>query len=201
MLSLDVGFDQTQIDRARRVLSGIPKGAEKALCRALNKAVAKAKTETVRSICKEYSVKSSAVRKGLKVIKATYGNLTATILETGSPMELMAFAVKPKKPASMKGKTADQRQKVVVGVSFNTRKTLPHAFVAKMQNGHIGIYTRERPAKGPRHGLPIRQRYTTSVPQMMKNARVLDRISEQARQVMTKELDRQVSLLLGGKIS
>ena len=67
----------------------------------------------------------------------------------------------------------------------------PHVFVAKMSNGHIGIYSR----KGTKT-LPIEQKYTTSVPQMMKNAKVMDRLVEAAQKVMTAELDRQIELLL-----
>lgn len=191
MLTAGIQFDEAQIRKAFIALSGIPGGAETAVCRAINRAVDRGKTQTVREICSQYNIKPSQVRSHMRVLRATRANLSAVILQTGSPLELMIFARKPKKPPKQKGVEVSARTKVVAGVHFGVFKTLPHVFVAKMSNGHIGIYSR----KGTKT-LPIEQKYTTSVPQMMKNAKVMDRLVEATQKIMTAELDRQIELLL-----
>lgn len=191
MLTAGISFDQAQIDKAFSALAAVPGGAEKALCRAINRAVDRGRTQTVREICAQYNIKPSQVRAHMRVLRATHASLSAVIITSGSPMELMAFVRKPKKPPKQKGVEVSARTKVVAGVHFGVFKTLPHVFVARMSNGHIGVYSR----KGTKT-LPIEQKYTTSAPQMMKNAKVMDRLVEAAQQHMTAELDRQIDLLL-----
>lgn len=190
MLSVGVGFDHSQIDKALSALAGVPNGAETALTRAINKAVAKARTQTVRAICTQYNIRPSDVRRTLSVVHASKKSLTALILQRGSPLELMKFAVTPKKPPSQKGKRPEARTQTVAGVKFGTRHVLPHAFIARMKNGHVGIYSRRAERRA------IRQRYTTSTPQMMASTGVMTPLTEDSLRVMSAELDRQIELLL-----
>ena len=187
---LELGIDTSELDRARKLLSGIPWGAEKATYRALNKAARRANTRTVQSICKSYNIRPGAVRAKLTLSLATRYKFNAQLGLRGSPLELMKFAVTPKKPPSQKGKRPEARTQTVAGVKFGTRHVLPHAFVARMKNGHVGIYSRRQERRA------IRQRYTTSVPQMMASITVMPEIMEEAQRVMAAEFDRQIELLL-----
>ena len=65
MLSVGVGFEHSQIDKTLTALAGVPNGAVTALTRAINKAVAKARTQTVRAICTQYNIRPSDVRRTL----------------------------------------------------------------------------------------------------------------------------------------
>ena len=190
MLSAGVSFDPRQIDRTLAALAAIPGGAEKALARSLNRAVERSRTSTVRLIHENYNIRPSDVRKTLRVMRASGKALIAAVLERGSPLELMKFAISPKKPPNQRGKKPEARTQTVAGVRFGTRKVLPHAFVARMKNGHVGIYSRRAERRA------IRQRYTTSVPQMMNSMNVMPKLSDDAQRIMAAELDRQIELLL-----
>jgi hypothetical protein len=76
---------------------------------------------------------------------------------------------------------------------------IPHAFVQKMESGHVGIFTREN-EKGTMlyKRLPIRQLYAPSFPQMLGNDEVLKYIEIRAHHRLDKELRHQITYLLGG---
>ena len=195
MIVMRMDFDQSRLDYARAALRSVRGGAETAIYRALNKAVRHARTASVRYVCENYNVRPSEVRKNLTVSLASRNKQNAQLVQKGSPLALSKFLIAPKKPPNQKGKKPETRARTIAGVRFATRKELPHAFVARMQNGHIGIWSRA-PERGRRS---IRQRYTTSVPQMLNNEAVMNRLDEESRQIMNDELDRQVELLLSGR--
>ena len=184
-----VGIDESQFKYAQEILKKIPLGAERARYRALNKAVKRACTRTVQSICRTYNIRPSDVRKKLVVSTANRYHHDARLVLRGSPLELMKFAIKPKMPPNQRGKKPEARTKTVAGVKFTSRWVLPHAFVARMKNGHIGIYSRREASKA------LRQRYTTSLPQMMNSTLVLPEVVEEAQRVLMAEFERQIALL------
>ena len=195
MIVMRLDFEQSRLERARAALSGVRAGAETAVCRALNKAVKHARTASVRYICENYNIRPSEARRNLTVSLASRNKQNAQLVQRGSPLALSKFLIAPKKPPNQKGKKPEARARTIAGVRFGTRKELPHAFVARTRNGHLGVWSRA-PEKGCR---AIRQRYTTSVPQMLNNEAVMKRRDEEARQIMSAELDRQVDLILSGR--
>lgn len=134
---------------------------------ALNKMAEQSKVAAARLVrAAGYKAKASVIKNGIKIQRATSGNLTARLTATGRPMPLMEFS------ASWGGYKSKG-----VSVSVKSgRKVIAGAFIAEMPNGKKIVAVRADNAKhkkvagrnGPAwHALPIRQLYGPSVADMM----------------------------------
>lgn len=157
-------------------LKNSDKQLEKALYFAKNRALNTVKTELARGVPKRYDTKQKTIRDRTRVNKNS-----GEVSVTGSPIRLFKFRVTP---------TSPRRQLVTASVK-RASKSLPHAFVAQMSNGHIGIF--ERVGKS-RH--PIRQLYSVSAPQMAGNEEVLEGAMERASIVFDERLSHEIGRLL-----
>lgn len=157
-------------------LKNSDKQLEKALYFAKNRALNTVKTELARGVPKKYDTKQKTIRDRTRVNKNT-----GEVSVKGSPIRLFKFRVTP---------TSPKRQLVTASVK-RARKSLPHAFVAQMRNGHIGIFER---AKESRY--PIRQLYSVSAPQMAGNEEVLEGAMERASIVFDERLSHEIGRLM-----
>lgn len=157
-------------------LKNSDKQLEKALYFAKNRALNTVKTELARGVPKRYDTKQKTIRDRTRVNKNT-----GEVSVTGSPIRLFKFRVTP---------TSPRRQLVTASVK-RARKSLPHAFVAQMSNGHIGIFERVGKSR-----YPIRQLYSVSAPQMAGNEEVLEGAMERASIVFDERLSHEIGRLL-----
>lgn len=157
-------------------LKNSDKQLEKALYFAKNRALNTVKTELARGVPKRYDTKQKTIRDRTRVNKNT-----GEVSVTGSPIRLFKFRVTP---------TSPKRQLVTASVK-RARKSLPHAFVAQMSNGHIGIFERVGKSR-----YPIRQLYSVSAPQMAGNEEVLEGAMERASIVFDERLSHEIGRLL-----
>lgn len=92
-------IDSSSINRAKRMLIGVPKGADKAIANAINKSARTAVTGVIKGIRKKYVIKSSKARKyGTFIKRAKPGNLSAIINIKGKVVPLGYFDIKPNTP-------------------------------------------------------------------------------------------------------
>jgi len=140
-----------------------------ATVRALNKVIAQVRTAASREVrAAGYNLKAAEVKKGLATYNAAAGNLTAKVIASGRPIPLIKYGAKQ----SAKGG-------VVVNV-LNGRKTIDHAFIATMPNGHLGVYVRvgnqhkkvSKPGRMLWSGLPIKELFGPSIPDGISNQAV-----------------------------
>jgi hypothetical protein len=137
---------------------------------AINKVAEQVKTAASREIrAAGYKLKASVIKDGIKIIRATSGNLKAHVVATGKPVPLIEFAAR-----EVKGK----------GVSVSVkegRKLIQGAFIATMPNGKRIVAVRAPEAKHKKvmkgskatwSALPIRQLFGPSVPAMIVNKAV-----------------------------
>lgn len=157
-------------------LKNSDKQLEKALYFAKNRALNTVKTELARGVPKKYDTKQKTIRDRTRVNKNT-----GEVSVTGSPIRLFKFRVTP---------TSPRRQLVTASVK-RARKSLPHAFVQQMSNGHIGIFERE--GKERYH---IKQLYSVSEAQMAGNEEVLEGAMERASIVFDERLSHEIGRLL-----
>lgn len=143
------------LDRAEKMLAGIPGGTEKAVKSAMSRAVSSMRSNAVKEIRKEYDIGAAAVRSNQN-IKSRYtyagGNVTATVLFAGHKIPLYRYnGTSPKMPTVDKSKTviAIINGKACSCSSRRGRQRPPktdtsvtkfdNAFIARMKSGHIGI--------------------------------------------------------------
>lgn len=157
-------------------LKNSDKQLEKALYFAKNRALNTVKTELARGVPKKYDTKQKTIRDRTRVNKNT-----GEVSVKGSPIRLFKFRVTP---------TSPRRQLVTASVK-RVSKSLPHAFVAQMSNGHIGIFERSQESR-----YPIRQLYSVSAAQMAGNKEVLEGAMERASIVFDERLSHEIGRLL-----
>ncbi len=184
---MSVEVKAEQLKKAGIWLYSVKDGVPKAVTSAINRTAENIKAEAVRKTQGTYDIKSSDVRKTLRITRATKGNLTAYVKSLGSPIPLIQFKVRPASP--------QKRPPAVLTASVKRSggKPIPGAFVSRMGSGHTGVF--ERWGK-PR--LPIRELYGPPVPVMLDEPGVRQHIEQQAVIRLEKRLDHEILRLLGG---
>ncbi len=182
---IDIAVNNSDMENAEQFIKAFGKTAERAVSRALNRAVAGVKTDTVKASREEYNVKATRVRKSFKIKKAGNSVLEAAAVSSGSKIPLIHFGARPNKPRGRRpvaGATVQVKQQ---------RKNIPHSFAATMGTGHTGLYRRK--GKGR---LPIEELYGPAVPHMVDNDNVLAEIKENAVGRFNKNLYHEVEFAL-----
>ncbi len=160
---------------------------------ALNKTAEQMKTALAREIAQAgYKMKSSAIKKGIRIVRASDGSLSAHVIASGRPIPLVEFNAR----ATAKG--------VSVSV-LKGRKIIKGAFIATMPNGKRIVAIREPNArhrkvnKGdkPRwSALPIRQLYGPSIPDAAINPAVVKAVYDKYTEKFPQLLDHEYRRLL-----
>lgn len=175
------------IERTQTLLAGIPKGAERAFSSAINRGLSHAKTQAFKQVKTVYAVKQSALNEATttRVQKASTGNLAGYVSFSGVKIPLYKFQVTPKEPR--KG------QKVRAGVMKGGDATFDNAFIAKMKNGHIGIFERITSRR-----LPIEEKMGLSAAQMVQNEVIMDQLTKEAQEKVDERLKHEIDRILNG---
>lgn len=192
MASVSLSVSQNQFNEAKKMLSSIPGGAEKAVARALNRALESAKTSMSKGVRERYTIPASKISESIKIIRANPQRLIATMLTTSARLAIPVFRISPKTPPSQKGIPVKLREKVTSEILSGVSKQWSHAFLARMRSGHLGIWKRQR------GGNRILEAKSLSVPQMLGFNAILSEGLNIAQANLDKELARQIDLILGG---
>lgn len=170
------------VERAKKLLSDVPGGAETALMRAINRATQSGKAQAVREVRARYTVKAGDIRKTLTTTKATRTSLEAEIVSRGSPLGLASFKHAPKTDT-----TGNARKRVRVAVMKDGGlKPLGQAFVWQ---GKI----MQRVGKTR---LPVEKKIGPSVPSMIGNPEVVEAIESKTQEAVVTRLDHEVDRIL-----
>jgi len=181
-IELDQNFAARKI---KTFLKSFGKPAEVAVARSLNRAIQGVRTDSAVEVRKEYNVKATPVKKSFRMERAGLGALEAAAVASGRRIPLVDFGARPKQPGG---------RKPVDGVSVQVkkeRKVLKHSFLARLKSGHVGVFQREGDAR-----LPINQKFGPSIPEMIGNQEVVDRIQANAEQRFSKTLDHEIDFAL-----
>lgn len=215
--SSGVGFDVTIADeggleRAEKLLAGITGGMEKAVRAAMSRAVSHMRSENVKAVRERYAIKAANIRDEENVkVSYTYENgVQAHISFSGRRIPLYRFdGAAPLNPTQDTSKTID----ALVGGEWRTthpgvaaqghvlKDTAPtkfdEAFVARMKNGHTGIF--ERTGGSTSSGKDeLRELFGPSVPKMLEQENVREKLTEDAMQIFNERLDHEVQRILNG---
>lgn len=127
-------IDSSSINRAKRMLIDVPKGADKAIVNAINKSARTAVTGVIKGVKENYTVNPKQIRKsGFNVKRARAGALKAVITIKGKVLGLNNFKMSPTQPS---------KEVPFAQVKRKGGGKFLGAFVAKMKSGHIGIFER-----------------------------------------------------------
>lgn len=115
---IKIQVSQADLNRTVWALRNIEGGAEKAIMRAVNKALTGVKTDMARQTAKELSLTQKRIKKDIKIEKASKTTLAGKVTSEGRPVNLYQFKAKQKK----KGVS-------VKVLKSGGRKTIPGAFI------------------------------------------------------------------------
>lgn len=204
--------DNGQLERAKKLLAGIPDGVNKAIRSALPRAASHLRTQSSSAVRKRYAITNAALRAEQNVrIKYTYGeSITGTVTFAGNLIGLYKFqGAAPIQPtvhqnwtiqASVHGKMRNVHPSVaarghqLVGTApmlmYNT-------FTQKMKNGHMGIFERTG-GKTFEGDDQIHEIMGSSIAQMVGNENVAEPLAESAAIKFQERFDHEVTRILNG---
>lgn len=171
------------IERAAQLLEGVPGGIEQALVSSFNRALQEGRTAGTREATKRYTVKAGIVRKTMAMHRASKGNLDAELVSRGRRLPLKQFSHKPTSDT-----TGNKRKQVRVAVRQGTLKPLGQGFIYRGM-----VMQRLGSAR-----LPIEQKFSISVPNILNDDGVVDAIQERMGQSVEKRLAHETERILAG---
>lgn len=196
MSVLKVDIDDSATEKARMFIESFKDQAMPAVCKSLNRAANGIKIDCGKEARTVYNIKATAVKKAATVRKATYGQPEATVSFAGKYIPLIAFAPKPSRP------NVYVKAGLTVKVKA-TRKKVRGGFVTRTKSGHIGVF--KRTGELGRNKIEKHEKFkelrSTSIPQMLNNHEVKNRIQAKAVKRFNNTLDHEINRILqkGGK--
>ncbi len=174
----------SQIERAEKILRGIPGGVEKALSSTINRTLTTVRAKSASEISKTYRI-STAAAKGtgrMNVKNATGASLTGSVSFAGNVISLIDFSVHYGRGGLV---TASVMRKGGGG-------TLRHAYV---RNLRYGTRVLERESKQRDSSVTL---FGPSIAHMMENEDVLSGVERHAMYTAEKRLDHEIYRILNG---
>ncbi len=205
MAGIEIGIDDTELEKVYQALKKYPKVAEKAIIRTKNDTAQRTLTPLKRLITSQYSIKQKDLTGGtqyegetsnnlLKVIKSNNINLDAGIRARGSNLTLYRFVKGNKMPRNTKGKGY-----VTVQVKKgNTQKMSRYNFIQRVgkKKKTLQVVQRHSDSRKIRRLLK-----TTSIAHMVSNKNVAPKAMEQAQEILKKRsqhyIERELKKIKG----
>lgn len=203
---------QEAIDRATRLLSGVEGGIEKAVRGAMTRAVARLRSANVKAVRERYAISAANIRaeENVQVSYSYDRGVQAYVRFSGKRIPLFRFeGASPHQPTRdtsgrmpvMSGGDWRLMYPSVAAAGHVLKETSPYrfekAFVARMPNGHIGIYERTG-GMTSNDKEEIQELFGPSVPQMLGSKDVEKSLAEETMKSFAKDLDHNVMAILSG---
>lgn len=204
-------MDQGQLDRAEKLLAGIPNGMQRAMKAAMTRAVSHLRASTAKAIQQRYDISAGNIRANENVtVRYTYQDgVQAFVNFWGDKIPLFRYGgASPGAPAY-----SDDRVPMLIHGKWRLghpglpahghqlKSTAPalfeHAFVARMGSGHTGIFQRDG-GKTRTGGDSISEVMGSSVPTMLGSREVEKHLAEETGKVAMERLEHETVRLLNG---
>lgn len=183
MIEQTITIDESMLRDVQNRLRGIERKAPNAISSALNRTITNLATNISREVRTVYPVKASDVKETLIKRTSNPNTLNASIKSKGKVLGLEKFKVSPKTVQP------SRKKPIKVAVKKGALKPLQKAFVAEVS----GIKVFERTSK---KRLPIRRLYGPSVPQMLKNVGIQEKLNTQANEKFQERLNHEINRLI-----
>lgn len=186
--SIELTFDKKQFERAERYLKEYPDKMPKLIAESMNRAVTTMTVTVLRAISSRYNVTQKEIRPHAKPWKANASLLSASVHisdSTKAAWHLYDFKVTPR--------SIQRRPKkgLRVAVLRGNNKMLPHAFIAMMRSGHIGVFQRDEGAKRS----PIHELISPTAAIMASQTVVAEEVEKKGYEMFDKRLNHAFDLL------
>ena len=183
-------LDQITVANIEARLGALKAKAPTALKNALNATAKDARTDLWAKANATYTIKKGGFNKDMKLKPANAGNLEATLLTRGAPIEMIKFRIKGQ---YAKEATTDVRMEILRG---QVRSMGKRSFVNNIAHGgrHIAV---AKYVGGKDSRLKIQKKFSVSSPVMIGNEkRVYGIVEPNIVSNLQKNVDRQVEKIL-----
>lgn len=182
------------VEEIQRRLGNFKAKTPLVLSRAINRAISNVKKNMGKETSALYFISSSDVKNTVRIVKSSKSSLKAAAISSGGGIALSKFKVSPKTPVRFRGKSRSPsvyRAGVKKDGGVKPLDGNPKAFVAVMKSGHVGVMERKTGKS-----LPIKQLYGPSVPQIVKNEKIMTKINKEASETLEKRIDAEINNIL-----
>lgn len=173
-----ISIDAKNMEYAQQLLGNAPKEINLAAVNAINRTITKIKTQTSKSIRKNYLVSAKNVKGTLNIKRASLSKLCGVLASQGSPLLLTAFRVRNHKRGPVKVQIRKQ----------GGAKSVPGLFLGVSRNGYTGAMQRKK--RKARY--PLRIPYGPSVPQMFGAENVIGELTPLAEATLNERFLHEV---------
>ena len=197
------------IEELEKEFGLIDKKAMKVLNRVLKRVFSNVRKNISIEVKNRYkNIKSDTIKNTLKLKEATSYKPEASISSIGYRLPVYKLFVTPKSVIKLKGikagpdKTYKRRKTYKAQVlKHGSPKLIRHAFVQKMENGHLGLFKRASVDGGTikfsKLHAPIKEVYGPSIPEFIGNDEVLKSITKKAEEVYNERIKHELNRVLG----
>lgn len=184
--AVEIKFDEKRLEEIRKLLRGIPNAMPNVMSRGINKTTTSTRAEIARRIAAEVKITQAAVKKSIKVTKATRTRWRADLDLFTKRIPLIKFGAKElKKGVSYRISKSGGRKKI-------TDPARP--FIQTLPSGHIGVFRRHTPET---KRLPIVELKGPSIGGVFEGAAgIAAEVQESSMEKLELNIDRQVAYIL-----
>ncbi len=175
-----------------------------AIQRAINNTIKQVSRDIGKEAKQKYIVKQSEVKKTLKIRQAKKRDLTGIVSSTDDKKtKLYGFKVTPKEvifePDKKPEYYAARLKKRIKEKKLTGNEERSKAFVAKMLNGHIGVFERMKGRKTSGGKEKIAELYGMSIPNMVKSRDVAFEIRQKGQNFLETQVKNEIQKVMGLK--
>ncbi len=181
------------------------------LKKSINDTAKKLKGDIKVEVKKNYTAKVGGINKAISIKKATNKQIVAIVTATGRPIPLAQFKNIAKDSVRAKAIKKNKLKPLTLAGADHNGKDLK-SFVAKMNNGHVGIFQRTPGKSMKGHGSrtlkngrktkgrdAIKQFYGNSIVKMVGNEHLVYPILERkANDYLKESLEKHIAKVLEG---
>lgn len=185
-----VFFDEVgeyHLDRATKLLAGIPGGVYRAVGSAIKRSAQHGLTVGMRIVAEEYAIGQDELKRNTRninaIVKDGAGGYSVTFGYRGNVIPLIKFDTRFDRTGRVSARV----------LRSNARQTLDRAFIARMRS-HTGVFERETEAR-----LPIRELFGPSAVQAFyAREETVDKMHEEIHKTYENRIEHEIARVLNG---
>lgn len=183
-MPVSVSIDPTLLHNVQNRLGTFQRKAPDVVTKALNRAMTTVAASITREVRQEYNIKAGDVRNTLSKTRASKSTLSAIVTSRGQVIPIDRFKVSPR--------TVQPRRKKPIKIAVkkgNSLRAVKGPFVVNI-NG-VKVFRREGKKR-----LPVSRVMGPSVPQMIGNEEVRNKINRTGYETFLSRVDYEISRVL-----
>lgn len=198
-MTIQIIVDDVAIRDVERRLNQFADKAPNAIARALNRSVSNVRANITKEVRNDYHIKAGDVRKTLKDFKANRNKLVASVKSSGGVIGLDHFKVSPKTV------NPNRKSQLKIATKKDGVKQILGAFIADVNGVKVFNRTGEEKVRATKGRYanrpnvkrePIARKFGPSVPQMLGNEEVANRIKQKSHETYENRLTHEIEYIL-----